>query len=271
MTTPRELITGALRLINVVQANENPTAADMDISFEALNSMLDSWSTEELSIFTMNPYEFQFAAGQKEYTLGAGGDWDTARPMELQRMYVMYLDGGGDCPIPPAPPILYTRYGSFSARNGFDGDVGIAGYIAESNPFYSPFSVSLGNDQTVPDTASSYQFLTSAFLSGDFNCGGGLDTDAAGLVGPLPLGSVRSGTLTATNTYYNRTFWVPMRTGDQIWVHGTNFLGYGDYFQVDVVVGPDVTSGEYYVCTGNSVNDYDAFISIERLAWAGDR
>lgn len=107
MTTPRELITGALRLINVVQANEVPTAADIDIGFDALNNMLDSWSTEKLSIFSMNPYEFNFIAGQKEYTLGPGGDWDIERPMDLLKMYVMYLEGGGECPIiPPAPPTI---------------------------------------------------------------------------------------------------------------------------------------------------------------------
>jgi len=124
MTTPRELITGALRLINVVQANENPTADDMDISFEALNAMLDSWSNEKLSIFSMNPYEFQLAANQKEYTLGPGGDWEITRPMELLMMYVMYLDGGGECsgPTPPACMDLvldtFTRTGNLSTHVG---------------------------------------------------------------------------------------------------------------------------------------------------------
>ena len=90
MTTPRELITGALRLINVVQANEVPTAEDMDISFEALNAMIDSWSNEELSIFTMNPIQFQLTPGQKDYTLGVGGDWSTDRPMDIVSMYIRY-------------------------------------------------------------------------------------------------------------------------------------------------------------------------------------
>jgi PKD repeat protein len=105
MTTPRQLITGAMRLINVVQANEVPSAADMDISFEALNGMLDSWSNEKLSIYSMNPYEFSFKAGQQDYTLGTDGDWPIDRPMELQMMYTMYDPNGGQClaPLPPEP------------------------------------------------------------------------------------------------------------------------------------------------------------------------
>ena len=68
MTTVRQLITGSLRLINVVQANENPTAADMDISIEALNGMIDSWSTERLTMFLMRQYYFQLVANQRDYT-----------------------------------------------------------------------------------------------------------------------------------------------------------------------------------------------------------
>ena len=90
MSTIRELITGGLRLINVVQANETPTAEDMDVSLKAFNAMLDSWSTERLSIFSMNPYYFAFVPGQKTYTLGPGGDWDITRPMEIISGYVRY-------------------------------------------------------------------------------------------------------------------------------------------------------------------------------------
>lgn len=91
MTTPRALITGALRLLNVVQANEVPTADDMDISFDALNGMIESWSTDRLSIFTINPYYFEFVPGQKEYTVGPGGDWNVERPMEIDSIYTRLL------------------------------------------------------------------------------------------------------------------------------------------------------------------------------------
>jgi hypothetical protein len=99
MTTVRQLITGALRLINVVQANEVPTAEDMNISIASMTGLLDSWSAESLMIFLMKQYYFPTYGGVKDYTLGAGGDWDLARPMAIEKITVslnagIYYDNG---------------------------------------------------------------------------------------------------------------------------------------------------------------------------------
>lgn len=72
-TTVRELVTGALRLINVVQANETPTEDDMSIALSSFSAMIDSWSNSSLMIYSLNPFNFPIVAGQKEYTLGVGG------------------------------------------------------------------------------------------------------------------------------------------------------------------------------------------------------
>lgn len=93
-TTVRKLITGALRLISVVQANETPTADDMDITLEALEGMIDSWSNDSLMIYTYNAYTFQTVAGQQEYTLGPGGDWNVERPMNIQQAKWHYTAAG---------------------------------------------------------------------------------------------------------------------------------------------------------------------------------
>jgi hypothetical protein len=101
-TTVRKLLTGALRLINVVQANETPAADDMDITLQSLQGMMDSWSNDSYMIYTMNPYNFNTVGGQQEYTLGVGGDWDVERPMQINQAYVHYQAGGSqpiDMPI----------------------------------------------------------------------------------------------------------------------------------------------------------------------------
>jgi len=245
----------------------------MDISFEALNAMLDSWSTEELSIFTMNPYEFQFAAGQKDYTLGAGGDWDTARPMELQRMYVMYLDGGGSCAAPTPPPAAgYQNYCTFVCRNGYDGDVGIYGYITESNPFYSPFEVVVTNhSQTYPDVTTTYDNLTAGHDPIPFiTIGLGEIANLPGSVGPAIVGANRSLAI-PIGGYLQFQYYLPMKLGDRLWCVGTQFLGYGQAFNVTMVVGPDANNGEQYVCSGSDVEPGAAAIYIERLANVGVR
>lgn len=90
MTTVRELITGAMRLVNIVQVGEAPTADDMEISRKAFVGMVDSWSTENLNIFTKNPYYFPLVPGKQSYTLGTGGDFDTPRPMNIERATISY-------------------------------------------------------------------------------------------------------------------------------------------------------------------------------------
>ena len=284
MTTPRELITGALRLINVVQSNESPTSDDMDISFEALNGMLDSWSNEKLSIYSMNPYIFNLRANQKEYTLGPGGDWDIERPMELQMMYVMYSPEGGDCTAyNPHPPFdgHFTRYGEMVAVDGFvigyDNVIGILGYESESNPFTEPFSMGYGTTQYAPDTITSHNRLCYGTVDYvDLHIGSGNIPDSPGETGPFSQENSRDFHDTES-FYYRRHFWLPMTNGDQMWVVDTDFPGLGLGFTITVVVGPTKDYGEKYVCTGGysilpgPPPAGDAVIYIERVSWAGDR
>lgn len=119
MSTIRELITGALRLINVVQAGEVPTSDDMDVSFRALNNMLDNWSTERLTIFSMNYYDFYFDPGKFTYTLGPGGDWSITRPMELLSMYVNYtsLNIGMNAIDIPMEKLTWEQYSLIGVKN----------------------------------------------------------------------------------------------------------------------------------------------------------
>lgn len=85
MTTTRQLLTGSLRTINAVQANEEPLDQDMDITLSAFNALVDSMANDLLNIYTFTPYRFLLTAGQSTYTLGPGGDWDTPRPMRIEQ------------------------------------------------------------------------------------------------------------------------------------------------------------------------------------------
>lgn len=92
-TTVRDLITGSLRLINVVASNEAPSEDDIAICQSALEGMIDSWSNDSLLIYTINPYVFSLVGGQSQYTLGPGGDFDVTRPMNIQQAYVNWNMG----------------------------------------------------------------------------------------------------------------------------------------------------------------------------------
>lgn len=89
MTTTRQLLTGALRLINAIGTNEEPSSSDMDVALESLNALMDSKSNELLNIHTITPFMFSLVPGQFKYTLGPGGDWDTVRPMRMEQAKLM--------------------------------------------------------------------------------------------------------------------------------------------------------------------------------------
>lgn len=99
-TTVRKIITGAMRLLGLVQANEQPSAAEIDVGLKALNVMIDSWSNDSLMIYSIRPYYFSTVGGQQDYTLGPGGDWNTTRPMNIQQAYVDWNNGTQTVSLP---------------------------------------------------------------------------------------------------------------------------------------------------------------------------
>ena len=70
MTTALDLITGALRKINVLAAGEVPSNAESADALTVLNDMLDTWATEHLSVFNSNENVLTFTNGKSTYTVG---------------------------------------------------------------------------------------------------------------------------------------------------------------------------------------------------------
>lgn len=70
MTTALDLITGALRKINVLAAGEVPSAAEQADALTVLNDMIDTWSTEHLSVINNTENIMTFQNGKATYTVG---------------------------------------------------------------------------------------------------------------------------------------------------------------------------------------------------------
>lgn len=70
MTTASDLILGALRFINVYAPGESLAADDADDSLETLNDLLESWSTDQASIFCSVENVLTFTPNQYQYTIG---------------------------------------------------------------------------------------------------------------------------------------------------------------------------------------------------------
>lgn len=69
-TTAEDIITGALRFINQYAPGESLSSADAEDALETLNDLLDSWSTDEVSVYASNENVFNYTSGQYQYTIG---------------------------------------------------------------------------------------------------------------------------------------------------------------------------------------------------------
>ena len=85
--TAQVLIKGALRNIGAIATGETPTSDELADGLEALQMMLDHWSSKNIMI----PYitnEAITTTGAESYTWGTGGTIATARPEAIIGAYV---------------------------------------------------------------------------------------------------------------------------------------------------------------------------------------
>lgn len=75
MATAGDQINAALRLIGVLAEGEQPSAATLSDAITAFNQMLDSWSTERLSVFCTIDNTVTWPSGQSAQTIGPTGDF----------------------------------------------------------------------------------------------------------------------------------------------------------------------------------------------------
>ena len=83
MTTANDQINGALRLIGQLAEGETPSAATSQDALTAMNQMLDSWSSERLSVFSTQDQVFSWPPNLSSRTLGPTGDFVGNRPVLL--------------------------------------------------------------------------------------------------------------------------------------------------------------------------------------------
>lgn len=97
MTTALDLITDTLIELGVLAVGETASPEDANIGLTTLNSMLDGWNTQNLTIYATYDATFAFVPGQATYTIGPSGNWNGLRPVSLISQYVRYQ--GVDYPI----------------------------------------------------------------------------------------------------------------------------------------------------------------------------
>lgn len=98
--TANTMISRAMRLIQVLAPDANPTAQEAADGLYALNSMLDAWSIERLMIYQVQQNNYSWSSGSSSKTIGSGGDFSASRPARIEAQGNFFRTSGGiDYPL----------------------------------------------------------------------------------------------------------------------------------------------------------------------------
>ena len=119
MATATTLITRAARILGLVEPNstlDSNIAADF---FIGLNSMLESWQNEKLTVYDVREDTKSMVVGQVTYTIGSSGDFNIARPTFVEGLFVR----AGGIDYPPMIPLLPDQYAEIAQKTAATSDI----------------------------------------------------------------------------------------------------------------------------------------------------
>jgi len=108
MATVLDVCTSAMRDIGAIAIEETPSAAEAQFCFNKLNEMISAWNNESLTVYSIINEVFPIVASQPSYTMGVGGNFNTARPIKIVDVYTRDANGN-DFPV---QIIDYDQYAS---------------------------------------------------------------------------------------------------------------------------------------------------------------
>lgn len=157
MATARQLINGSLRLLGVLAEGESVTAEGAQDALASLNSMIDSWSTESLSVMGFTERIVTLQTAQQMYTIGPNGDIDIPRPTAITDVSVAYQNAPQDIFLPMQEYSL-DRYSSIPVI-GYQTPIPQGFYLNPGFQFYELFIY------PVPQAGTKIRFYTQDLLS----------------------------------------------------------------------------------------------------------
>ena len=105
-----DLIADAFYEDEIYSPGESIDADHLVFAGNRLNSMIDSWKAERLTIYRLSRTgPFALANGVATYLIGSGATWNTPRPIWIDQAGLVQTVGGGT-PTPEYPIQIYTDY-----------------------------------------------------------------------------------------------------------------------------------------------------------------
>ncbi len=87
--TARQLLTRSAQLVGMIAQNETLDAATAEDSLVLLNSLLDSFTTQDLVLPATGRDVFSYTDNVNTYLIGPGSTWNTDRPSEISYASVL--------------------------------------------------------------------------------------------------------------------------------------------------------------------------------------
>lgn len=118
--TASDIIQDALQMLGIYGVGVTPDSADMQLGLNCLNDMMDSWSNEALTCYTILEQSAPLVPGQQSYTIGTSGgaNFPITRPIRiLEDPGTAYVQdaNGNNYPMDVVPRDKWNLYSNRSA------------------------------------------------------------------------------------------------------------------------------------------------------------
>lgn len=125
MATPvLELIRAAMNVNNMLFDGEDPDANATRAALFQLNTLLDSWSADQIMVYSERNDLFSLVPGQASYTVGPAGNFVMPRPVEIIGAQVVTA-AGEDLPLSVISNLEYQRIGDKDTEADVPSAVGV--------------------------------------------------------------------------------------------------------------------------------------------------
>lgn len=140
MTTARALLTRSLQMIGVLGEGEVPTAATAADVLALWNGFIEQISIGgATAVYEEKREDFPLTANVAAYTIGTGGDFNTARPVRIRQAYLRQLGSTQDYDVELIGDDRYAHIGDKSrpgipGKAYYDGNYPLANIIFDALP-----------------------------------------------------------------------------------------------------------------------------------------